>query len=140
MKITGPGPLRSAPTRRKSGTEGASKGSFARELSNDANVGAPAGAAPANPVEALLAIQEVPDATTPGKRAVQRGNDLLDRLDDIRLALLDGRMPKETLDALVRTVKARRDRVSDPKLREVLDEIELRAMVEIAKLSQASAS
>ncbi|MBM3507080.1 MAG: hypothetical protein FJX64_05030 [Alphaproteobacteria bacterium] len=66
----------------------------------------------------------------------RRGFDLLDRLDEIRMGLLMGAIPKDRLGNLVRLVRARRDGVMDPKLTAILDDIELRAMVELAKLGQ----
>jgi len=47
-----------------------------------------------------------------------------------------GAIPKDRLGNLVRLVRARRDGVMDPKLTAILDDIELRAMVELAKLGQ----
>jgi len=60
---------------------------------------------------------------------------MLDRLDDIRLGLLTGTVSKERLSELSRLARVRRAEVDDPRLVEVLDEIELRAEVELAKLS-----
>jgi hypothetical protein len=60
---------------------------------------------------------------------------MLDRLDEIRLGLLSGAVSKERLVELSRLARARRADVDDPRLVEVLDEIELRAEVELAKLS-----
>jgi hypothetical protein len=75
------------------------------------------------------------DATTGRSRARARGEAMLDRLDEIRLGLLAGAMPKERLVELSRLARVRRGEVDDPRLVEVLDEIELRAEVELAKLS-----
>ena len=59
---------------------------------------------------------------------------MLDLLDDVRLGLLEGTIPASRLIALADTVRGKRDEVSDPRLAEVLDEIELRAAVEAAKV------
>ncbi|MGG2339427.1 flagellar assembly protein FliX, partial [Salmonella enterica] len=60
-----------------------------------------AAAAPMTSVAALLAVQDEGDATSRRRRrAVQRGTDLLDRLDEIRHALLTGDMPSSRLQAL----------------------------------------
>jgi len=53
-----------------------------------------------------------------------------------RRALLAGSVPKDRLIQLAQMVRARRDTVSDPRLATILDEIELRAEVELAKLSR----
>ena len=63
-----------------------------------------------------------------------RAEDMLDHLDDIRLGLLMGAIPISKLTSLVQVVKDQRDQVDDPRLASVLDEIEVRAAVELAKL------
>jgi hypothetical protein len=64
---------------------------------------------------------------------MRRAGDMLDLLDDIRVGLLEGRVPRGKLEGLLRMVQSRRDEVVDPRLSAVLDEIELRAAVELAK-------
>ena len=66
--------------------------------------------------------------------AKRHAEDLLDGLEEVRNALLDGALPRQRLDELVRLVRMRRERVLDPRLADVLDEIELRCRVELAKL------
>jgi hypothetical protein len=63
----------------------------------------------------------------------QHGVDILDKLEEIRRDLLAGGIPRERLENLAQTLRARRAHVSDPRLIEIIDEIELRAAVEIAK-------
>jgi hypothetical protein len=88
-------------------------------------------------VDALLALQETApndDAlNAPKRRAIRRGEDMLDILDEIKLALLAGQLPKAKLSRLVSVVERQQGAFSDPQLREVLDQIELRARVELAK-------
>jgi len=85
-------------------------------------------------VDALLALQETDDALhAPRRKAVARGEEMLDILDDIKLALLLGRVPKAKLSRLLSVVERQLGAVGDPMLREVLDQIELRARVELAK-------
>jgi len=93
------------------------------------------GAAPAHAVDALLAIQEVDDATTGegNARGRQWGGEILDRLDGVRLGLLNGGIPVSELRSIADLVTRQRANVSDPALQEILDEIELRARVELAK-------
>jgi len=45
-----------------------------------------------------------------------------------------GRIPKEKLAELARMVRDRREKGADPVVSRLLDEIELRAAVELAKL------
>ena len=137
MKITGSGPIHSAETariRRKPTKES----SFAKEL-EDGGAEATARSAEAGRVQsldALLALQEVPDATSKKSAGVRRGFDLLDRLDEIRMGLLMGTIPTDRLNNLLRLVRGSRDGATDPKLNAILDDIELRAMVELAKLGR----
>ncbi len=92
-------------------------------------------------VDSILAVQEVtatPDAGEDRARRDARryGNDLLDRLTAVRDGMLAGAVSKEELADLARTMRAERRRSNDPELDEIIDEIELRAEVEIAKLTQ----
>jgi len=82
-----------------------------------------------------LAIQEVDDSTSEeaNARARQWGNEILDRLEGIRLGLLAGGIPISELRNIARLVEQQLVDVKDPNLQEVLREIELRARVELAK-------
>lgn len=88
-------------------------------------------------VEALLALQDVGGPLEGKRRAVRRAGRILDVLDDVRVGLLDGELSGADLDRLRRAVRDERDRTEDPALEAVLDEIELRAAVEMAKLEQS---
>ena len=87
-------------------------------------------------VDGILAVQEVPSATDGRSRGIKRGYDILDNLDDIRLGLLTGALPKSRLVDLGEEIKQARDTVIDPRLSAILDDIELRAAVELAKLDK----
>ncbi|WP_350334847.1 flagellar assembly protein FliX [Coralliovum pocilloporae] len=88
-------------------------------------------------LDALLALQAVEDPLQrQRKRAVQHGFDMLDDLDKVRLDLLSGQMPESRLQSLVTKV-GRQERSGDEKLDSLLNDIELRARVELAKLEQA---
>jgi hypothetical protein len=81
-----------------------------------------------------LSVQEL--STDPDGRgqARARGEQSLNLLDEVRLGLLAGRMSIERLEMLVALVKSARLTPSDSKLAETLEEIELLARVEAAKL------
>ncbi len=89
-------------------------------------------------VDALLAMQEVDGDGTGRRRAVRRGHDMLDLLDDIRLALLEGALPAAKLKALLRVVNADAALTADPVINAVLAEVDLRARVELAKFGHYS--
>ena len=89
-------------------------------------------------VEGILAAQRS-DATD-SRRHLQRlmayGDDLLDRLEDIRLGILLGHFSKDKLTELAQRLRQKREQISDPVLSEILAEIELRAEVEVAKYAR----
>ncbi|HYM32835.1 MAG TPA: flagellar assembly protein FliX [Candidatus Cybelea sp.] len=135
MKVTGPAPILTAKVRPASRPAGEPEEDFAAHLSGDeARTGAVAGGSRVAPANNLLALQEVTDATQSRRRAVKRGNDLLDRLDEIRHGLLLGTISASELVQLARTLREQRGGIDDPRLIAVLDDIELRAAVELAKL------
>lgn len=70
------------------------------------------------------------------KKLLKRAHTLLDKLEDIRSALLVGHMPMENLINISRLVKEQREMCEDTKLLEIIDEIELRVEVELAKLTK----
>ncbi len=134
MKIEGPGQLRPGQVRKA--PRSGSGSDFLRHLGGGDESGAKvAGAQSAAAINPLFALQEVDDALNGKRKAVERAEDILDRLDELRLGLLTGSFPREKLVELVRMVQARRAGVDDPGLQAVLDEIDLRAQVEIAKLT-----
>ena len=89
-------------------------------------------------VESLLALQDVGGPLERKRRAVRRASGLLDILGDLKVALLEGELSGAQLDRLGRALREARDGTEDPGLEAVLDEIELRAAVEMAKLQQAA--
>lgn len=134
MKIEGTRQIDSAPVRRTTRREEAQGASFrVGGASGEKPVAGVAQAAPVAAVDALLTLQGVPDAGDGRKRALRRASHMLDLLDDIRIGLLEGLIPRVKLESLLRVVQLRRDDVGDPRLCGVLDEVELRARVELAK-------
>lgn len=137
MKISGPGPVRPGSAARTKKKAGDKDQKFEVDSPTEESAASSvAGSGPIAAVDSLLALQEVPDATTGRSRAVLRGVDLLDNLDEIRLGLLVGTIPHSKLSALMNAVRESREEVDDPRLAAVLDEIEVRASVELAKLGR----
>jgi len=121
-------------------SESASGNRFAEHLDKPPSVPGGASAvsevAPVAPVASMLSIQEV-EAETPSdarSRAVYYGVDILDRLEEIRDQILTGAVSKNRLENLAQIVRQRRESVDDLDLIALIDEIELRAEVELAKL------
>lgn len=88
-------------------------------------------------VEALLALQEVGGPLERRRRSVARAGRILDVLEGVRVALLGGELDHGDLDRLRRAIREERQGTDDPKLEGLLDEIETRAEVELAKLECA---
>lgn len=137
MRIEWTPTVRRTAARRDDKTDASGTEKFAEALGNEPPA-TPATTTPSlGAVDALLIAQELPDPLAPRRRAVQRGNALLDRLEDLRLGLLAGVLPRERLDELARLARTARESVDDPSLGAVLDEIDLRVAVELAKLDSA---
>jgi hypothetical protein len=88
-------------------------------------------------LDALLTLQMIEvieDPLSKKKKGLKRGRAMLDALDNIKIALLTGRLPQGDLQQLVVAVEGRERDSDDPRLEELLDEIELRAKVELAKI------
>lgn len=89
-------------------------------------------AAPAQDIGSLLALQAVPDPALGKRRQLRRGRALLDTLDELKADLLLGQVNESKLDLLMALIGEARER-SEPGLDGLLDDIELRARVELAK-------
>ena len=87
-------------------------------------------------IDGILALQEVDEDGSGSQKARERGEDILDRPDEIRHGLLVGSVNPKTPPRLLGRVRQQRETFTDPKLTEILEEIELRAAVELAKLGQ----
>lgn len=140
MRIEGPGGIRHTTgvtsAARPKKAAGTSAASFADMVSTDSTTEGVTDVSPIIAIDQLLGLQEVDDPTTGRRQAQQRGFDILDKLDLLRLQILEGRISKDQLQNLARMVSARRASATDPKLIEILDDIDLRAQVEIAKFTR----
>ena len=137
MKIEGPGPLRPSSNRPSKETRKGGSSRFADNLGgSDTGAQSVGSGGPITQVDALLSLQEVPDSLDKRKRQVKRGLDLLERLEVIRDALLTGQLPLNRLDDLATALRKQREAVDDPRLKEIIEEIELRCAVELAKLGR----
>jgi hypothetical protein len=141
MKIEGSGKSGSVKGTGRAGSKKSADGSSFTDMLNEADgasSSAPAsGVTQISSIDALLSLQQADDAGSgASKGARQRAGDLLDRLDSIRIGLLAGGVPVSTLNSLAHMIAQRRDKVMDPRLGDILDEIDLRVQVELAKLGR----
>lgn len=137
MKVGGPGKIQTPSVKKAKGGKSTGSSEFSSHISDTpaaSSGGGVASAGPINSVNSLLGLQEVGDATEGRSKGLAYGKDLLDRLEDIRRGLLLGTIPVNRLRSLAEALKNRKDQFNDPVLKTVLDEIELRARVELAKL------
>ena len=87
-------------------------------------------------VDALLAIQGAEDPTDKAskKRMRQRADNVLKALDDVRMAMLGGQLTVGHMIDVADVVATHREKISDPAMTALMDEIDLRAQVELAKM------
>lgn len=138
MKIEGPSKSQGAGSSKKTGKAG--DGSF-----EDFIASAPKGTGSAAPthsiarVDALLSVQgaESPTERAAKKRMVQRGDDILKELDKLRHALLTGGLTIGQVIDIADVIATQRERITDPRLTAILDEVDLRAQIEMAKIQMA---
>ena len=132
MEIKGPGRVETSAIKRKA-PAGASPG-FVVSDTPESHAQIVAGPGPIAALDSILALQDMGDASDGRSKGLAHGEQLLDILDSVRDGLLAGGIPRATLNRLAVAVTRRHDVFADPKLQDVLDQIELRAHVELAKL------
>lgn len=142
MKVDRPGSVGPATGARRGEKPGAAcPGEFQRYLDQSPATGGVSASNAIGSVDALLAAQSVDSTGDQGRRqAYQRGENILDRLDELRHGLLAGTLTMAQVQALAGLVRTQRATVIDPRLKEILDEIELRAEVELAKFAARGGS
>lgn len=86
-------------------------------------------------IDSILALQAVEEPLSGKKKAVRRGASLLDQLEAIKSDLLIGKVSEERLDTMVDMLSELRERTL-PGLDNLLDDIDLRVRVELAKLGR----
>ena len=136
MKVNGPGGA--PPTGATSGSRPASGQGFtlngaAGQATAAGQTARAAGVAGVGSLDALLALQAEEGPTERRRRAIGRGGRILDVLDQVKLALLEGDGAAAQLERLARAVREERAGVDDAALEGLLNEIDARAAVEMAK-------
>ncbi len=134
MEIKGTGSVDRAVVRRTSKGASASDSTFSVSNASDVRAQVVSGPGPIAALDSILTLQGMEDSTDGRSKGLKHGEQLLDMLDQVRDGLLAGGIPRATLNRLANAVTKRRESFADPKLQSVLDEIELRAHVELAKL------
>jgi hypothetical protein len=138
MEVNGPGKVDRSSGIRRAGKASAASGSGSTfsvaTTPEEPHASVIAGPGPIAALDSILALQGLEDSTDGRSKGLKHGEQLLDMLDQVRDGLLAGGIPRATLNRLAAAVTRRHDTFADPRLQSVLDEIELRAHVELAKL------
>ena len=144
MIVTGYGTIKPTTSlRRRDGT--AAAGSFSDYLSatqsDDAGAAAHLSDVTAtSALGSLLALQEISEEEKRRERFLKKGHDMLGSLEKLRQQLLMGEIPVDMLSELASRIASEKEEATDPRLMMIIDDIELRVAVELAKLEMASAS
>jgi len=144
MKIGDNVPLgKAGAASKKKAASSSSSGDFfglvsASDTEGAAAVSSLSDAQPVTSMDALLSLQEIPDEELRKRKAVQESKGTLEALETLRLALLTDSIPEHLLHTLSNVVAIQKQRVDDPHLMSIIEDIELRAAVELAKLERAT--
>ncbi len=138
MKITDNIGVGAAAGIRKKRTNSPDGGDFDAFLDSidteDKQAGAAASVNAPSMLDSLFAVQQIENNYQRSKESIERGKQILDFLDEIRAGMLSGEITKAKIQQLRSSVNSNRGWVMDQKLGQILDEIETRAEVELAKL------
>ncbi|SON56221.1 Flagellar assembly protein FliX [Hartmannibacter diazotrophicus] len=139
MRITGPS--RPSVTSSTSGAKSAGSGNATfTPTTGESAPRAAGGGMPSQPLaglDALIALQALPSEKPDRRKALKRGHALLDKLESLRIGLLEGSVPEDSLATLTELLGQRGERDEEaPDLEALLDDIELRAKVELAKMGR----
>lgn len=140
MKIQGPSKTGGASKSGKTSSKGKTDNTFGNMVTNAAqetqNTAATQSIAK---VDALLSVQSVESSTERAtkRRMRERGDKVLRQLDHLRLGILTGNLTLGQVIDVADVVASHRETIDDPGLTAVLDEIDLRAQIEIAKSRKA---
>ncbi len=91
-------------------------------------------------ISSIIALQEISEEEVRRKKAIKRGDAMLDSLEQLRRGLLTGTIPTHMLHDINKQLAADKETTTDPHLLAIIADIELRTAVELAKLEMAVAS
>lgn len=135
MKVEGP--RRGAEkTANKKAVSGKENGAFSALVKQAADLHKAQDTKTITGITALPVLEDSLSGKSPEQQAKEQADTLLLQLETLRLGLLSGSLPVKVLHNLAASLKKQRPQVSDPQLLEILDEIDLRAQVELAKYEQ----
>ncbi|MFO1242377.1 MAG: flagellar assembly protein FliX [Rickettsiales bacterium] len=115
--------------------EGSDFSALLDAMSEASESAAPPPPAPVSSTNMVLSIQAVSDEEIGRKKAYKQANQTLDALEDLKKSILLGDISKHQLKNISDKIEQMRTETNDPRLQQILDEVELRAAVELAKLN-----
>ena len=142
MKISGPDKTNKTSGAKKTGgasSSGSTKFSGLLSVDETEETVHTSGAGAIARLDSLLAAQGAEDPAEKASkgRMRKRADSVLRGLDKIRLGILTGNISVGNLIDVADVVASHRERIQDPQLAAILDEIDLRAQIEIAKMRMA---
>lgn len=121
-------------TRPKKAKKSSAKGDFSVFLKDEEEAQSSVNEVVATPsLNSALFLQEVDNDEDVKEKNYERGNDILDDLDNYQKDILKGQNNEQSLKKLSEQIKDERMKSADPMLESLIDEVELRAAVEAAK-------
>ncbi len=135
MKIKSTDSVSSTSSTRKTGkTKSAGGATFASHLQETEEAQGVTSTSAVSNIDSLLSLQSMGSSTDRNSRARQHGEDVLNSLEGILHDLLMGGVPVSRLRNLADLMQRQREYSGvSPKMAEIIDEIETRALVELAK-------
>ncbi|MGV2432158.1 MAG UNVERIFIED_CONTAM: flagellar assembly protein FliX [Rickettsiaceae bacterium] len=85
-------------------------------------------------ISSLWTLQAEDDWSIDVDRMKKAGQMVLDELNNIRMCLIDGMLTKNDMENLTKSLDASEINLHFPELQEMIDDIRLRAAVELAKM------
>lgn len=140
MKVEGPKKSQSSAQSRKSSAASGSDGvDFSQYIKSGQETASVSTAKAITNVDALLAVQAAEDPTERAarRRMQDRSDKIIDGLEKIRIEMLKGTLTVGHMIDIADIVASHREKIQDPKLTDIMDEIDLRAQVELAKMRVA---
>lgn len=120
--------------KKSSSTSGASFSSMIDQTGEASSAENATGISAASSIAGVFAVQELePSTEGTKKKAVARAQDILEDLEEIKMGILSGGLSTAVLKNLTERLKQQQETTEDAALQEIIAEVELRALVELAK-------
>jgi len=117
-------------------TDGSTDSGFATHLETGSETAAAATLGGVGALDGALLLQEAGDPLDERQESERHGSRLLAHLDQLRMDLLLGTVSVGQLRQMQHTLDRERPAVIAPDMQNILDDIELRVRVELAKFGQ----